>query len=95
MKKVLLVLALLLVTVPAYADIDLNNQPSDFTTDCENYPNLDVCKNNKLPKQLSGEELEDHLADQAEKELEKKQDRLDRQREILEAEQDLAKEQER
>jgi len=94
MKKMMLALALLLIAVPAYADIDFNNEPSDFTTDCESYPNLGVCKNNKLPKQLTGEELEDYLADRAEKEFEEKQNELDRQREILEAEQDLAKEQE-
>ena len=35
------------------------------------------------------------MADRAEKELEEKQDQLDRQREILEAEQDLAKDQEK
>ena len=94
MKKVQLVLALLLMTVPVYADIDFDNEPSDFTTDCESYPNLGACKNKKLPKQLTSEELEDHLADRAEKEFEEKQNELDIQREILEAEQDLAKEQE-
>ena len=94
MKKILLALALLLITVPAYADIDFNNETSDFTTDCEAYPYLDGCQNKRLPKQLTGEELEDYLADQAEKKLEAKKDLLELQREALEAEQELAKEQE-
>jgi hypothetical protein len=94
MNIILPVLALLCMAIPAHADIDFNNEASDFTTDCEAYPYLAACKNKKSPKQLRGEEREDYLADQAEKELEKKKDLLEIQKEIQEADQDLAKEQE-
>ena len=93
MNKILPLLALLCIAGHAYADIDFNNEPSDFTTDCEAYPYLDACQNNMSPKPLTGEELDDALADKAEKELEEKQDLLEIQKEILEDEQDLAKEQ--